>query len=1275
MQNIQYISKIKLKNSVYLLLSLFIGLSAKSQWIVKSLPLTSTENLYGISFINDTTAKIVSNTQIVHCTNNFNSFNPDNINYTVGGMPGTIITAKLRDVYFLSGNSGFTTGQFNLLNDFILLGSNDGGGTFNGNYLSNTGNAPRYFTSVDMYGMLGIACGSQGRIIRSSSAGTTWTEVSSGTTNTLNDIAYINSTNIIAVGDYRILRSSNSGSSWTADASYSTEVFKNISLTNNNTTAYICSDTKIFKSINSGSTFSTITTPFLNINCIKAKSNDTVFIGTNNGIFVSANSGTTWEQFIDTKNYSVNKIEIRAGKIYALCNSATLLINGINNLAPDPFANFNINQVQACDSTIMQCQNASNLNYSYKWYLNNNLVSNNYNYNKTFYTTTGNSEAIKLVVKNGLKLDSITKSTIITLKTSPIANIGNDIYDCFGQSVSVSNIGAPTSGQTYTWLPTSAYTSVTYTTSAITQPLTSNTQLILRTKNITSGCIKSDTVNIFIDAKIDETYHPTYPNTTNFCSNANCNTFTSLSFVTKKIGYGIAQTGQVIKTIDGATTWTTSSVALSLPQTIRDIQFIDPNIGYIADGFKTINGGNTWTTFTVNGFFGNLSFVNKDTGIVAFSISSSSPSYSRIYMTKDGANNFTKIYDYQTHGYMFIADVKMANTNTIYIAGSTNDLNTPPIFKKTINGGLSWTTYTVPVTICIDELAVINTDTIFGITSRNDVIKSTDGGVTWSKYKIVSTTSQVINSIKMVNSTIGYAGCNNGSLYKTINGGNCWTKVSTATNYNNVTAIGISPNSDAVFYAASNVFSNFKPEVYATQFYRNLAVTIDSNWCAGNNINTHNLSTGFTSYKWFLNNNPYSINRDTTFRFNSAGQHTITLQADSMGVGMQSVSFTLNITPSLGSVGVISGNQYICTSSLNSLTLTASSNTAATNFYWSTDNPTKLTTGWNASNNDTLYPLFGFSTSSAIVNIFVYGKDDKGCLTTDTAKHTVKTRGGPPTVSPTVFNVNTRCFTFDTLNFNSFVPQNIITVSTTTNNGADSYTYIDNHYTFNYTVFTPTANIGIPEYCHADSTIINLYYSNVCGLSPNSKTNYYLTTYNNYNTTITPDTVVLPGANIKLRCKISFNSSIDNYCYNLINSGATWSFRGNYLNYGVNSITKNNVTAADTGMYSIRLKNGCNFIQKNIHVTFPVITNDYIHSIISNIDIYPNPSKDFFSITNPNNLKMDYTLYNNLGQIIYVTDSDKSQTIDASNLSEGTYHLKISTNMFTTYKKLTVLKE
>ena len=1274
MNNTRQTPKNTLKTVVYIIISLFIGLSAKSQWTVKSLPLVSSENLYAISFINDTTAKIISNTQIIHCTNNFNSFTPDNINYTVGGMPATIITTKLRDVYFSSNNNGFTTGQFNLLNDYILLGSTDGGTTFNGNYLSNTGTAPRYFTSIDFYGgMLGVACGSQGRIIRSTSAGTTWTVTSSGTTNTLNDIAYINSTNLIAVGDYRILKSSNSGASWSVDASYSTEVFKNISLTNNNNTVYTCSDTKIFKSINSGGTFSTIVTPFTNINCIKAKSSDTVFIGTNTGIYMSVNSGTTWEQFIDTKNYTINKIEIQAGKVYALCNSATLLIQGINNLTPDPFADFNINQVQACDSTIMQCQNASNTNYTYKWYLNNNYVSNSYNYNKTFYAATGNPETLKLVVQKGLKFDSITKNTVIAFKTSPIANLGNDIYDCYGQTVTLSNIGAPSSGQTYTWLPTSAYSSSTNTTSATTKPLTSNTQLILRTRNITSGCIRFDTVNIFIDAKIDETYHPTYPYTTNVCSNANCNTFTSLSFVTDKIGYGIAQSGAVIKTTDGATTWTSSSVASSVPQTIRDIQFIDPNIGYIADGYKTINGGGSWTTFTANGYYGNLSFVNKDTGIVAFSISSSSPSYSRVYMTKDGTTSFTKIYDYQTHGFMFIADIKMVNTNTIYIAGSTNDLNTPPIFKKTINGGLSWTTYTVPVTVCINEIDIINTDTIFGITSRNEVIKSTDGGATWSKYKIVSTNSQLINSIEMVNSSIGYAGCNNGSLYKTINGGNCWTRVSTATGYDNITAIGISPNANAVFYAASNVFSSSKPEVYATQFYRNLLVTIDSNWCAGNNINTHNLSTGFTSYNWFLDNSLYSINRDTTFRFNSTGQHTITLQADSMGLGLQSISFTLNITPSLGSVGAISGNQFICTSSLNSLTLTASTNTAATNFYWSTDNPTKLTTGWNTSTNDTLYPMFGSSTSTATVNFFVYGKDDKGCLTTDTAKHTVKTRSGPPTVSPTVFNVNTRCFTFDTLNFYSFVPQNTITVSTTSNTGADSYSYYGNG--FSYTVNTTTASLAIPEYCPKDSSIINLYYSNVCGISPNSKTNYYFTTYSNYNTTITPDTVVLPGANIKLRCKFSFNSSIDNFCNGVSNFGAQWNFRGMSYGSNINSITKNNVTAADTGVYTIRLKNGCNFIQKSIHVTFPVITSSYINGIISNIDIYPNPSRDIFNITNPNNLKMEYVLYNNLGQIVFVTDSDQSQKIDVSHLPEGTYHLKISTDLFTTYKKLTVVKE
>ena len=96
--------------------------------------------------------------------------------------------------------------------------------------------------------------------------------------------------------------------------------------------------------------------------------------------------------------------------------------------------------------------------------------------------------------------------------------------------------------------------------------------------------------------------------------------------------------------------------------------------------------------------------------------------------------------------------------------------------------------------------------------------------------------------------------------------------------------------------------------------------------------------------------------------------------------------------------------------------------------------------------------------------------------------------------------------------------------------------------------------------------------------------------------------------------------------------------------------------------------------------------NDFINSLrdkeTSQIEIYPNPSRDYIIIKlNHNSIQSpsfeSLYIYNSLGQLIYQEDIDPktlSYRINLENYSDGFYYIKINTKNRTITKTFTVLK-
>ena len=102
--------------------------------------------------------------------------------------------------------------------------------------------------------------------------------------------------------------------------------------------------------------------------------------------------------------------------------------------------------------------------------------------------------------------------------------------------------------------------------------------------------------------------------------------------------------------------------------------------------------------------------------------------------------------------------------NTGYIVGNNGYL------LRSLNSGESWDQISTGFNYSFNTVNIINEHNIILSSSRN-IIKSGDGGNTWESYSIPNVT---VNKTFFISELIGHAACDDGTLLKTIDGGQNW---------------------------------------------------------------------------------------------------------------------------------------------------------------------------------------------------------------------------------------------------------------------------------------------------------------------------------------------------------------------------------------------------------------------------------------------------------------------------------------------------------------------
>ncbi len=413
-----------------------------AQWQKQVLPLESFEDLYGISFLSDTDFYICSNTEVSHTTDNGANWQVKNLNE---GFPFTpFVSNTLYDLHFFNSMSGIATGALNLTNNELVIRTDDGNQSWSIAYLNTSLMPPVYFTDLDVLGQNVLACGEDGHIIHSTDGGNSFSSVAIVSGLSLTDILFLDANRAIALGQDKVLRSNDGGTSWDIDPLFTGKGACCMARANANT-LYMVSEGTLLHSTDNGDVFAAASTnPVPGGVGLLAASNDTIFTANALGICVSVDGGANWRQFKSTRNFAVNRLVIRNGRAYALCDGAALFTLNMADMSPEPIAFFEPSVHQECGKTTLVATTPNDTSkVTLSWFLNDIPVGNSPQFNKVYTSYVTDNQNLKLVVtdKSTQQADTLTITPGIPFWEQASADAGMDQHMCYGSRAVLQPLG------------------------------------------------------------------------------------------------------------------------------------------------------------------------------------------------------------------------------------------------------------------------------------------------------------------------------------------------------------------------------------------------------------------------------------------------------------------------------------------------------------------------------------------------------------------------------------------------------------------------------------------------------------------------------------------------------------------------------------------------------------------------------------------------------------------------------------------------------------------
>jgi photosystem II stability/assembly factor-like uncharacterized protein len=259
-----------------------------------------------------------------------------------------------------------------------------------------------------------------------------------------------------------------------------------------------------------------------------------------------------------------------------------------------------------------------------------------------------------------------------------------------------------------------------------------------------------------------------------------------------------------LKSVDGGASWVGRN--FSPPRNISAIA-INPQLpstmyaGTSGGGvYKSIDSGNTWTRLSTGVTLVAALVIDPVTPSTIYA-ATNAPSFG-VIKSIDGGTSWVPLTGPTGTGLIYRLAIDPISPSTLYL-GSNGGL------FKTTNGGTNWGRLnafpSTAYTIAIDP---ISPTTVYA--GSGSILKSPDGGVSWSNASAgLPTNSGISVIVDPSNPTTLYAGTNNG-IYKSINGGGNWSSSNSGMGNSEILSLALSPTSPAIIYAGTSNGKIFK---------------------------------------------------------------------------------------------------------------------------------------------------------------------------------------------------------------------------------------------------------------------------------------------------------------------------------------------------------------------------------------------------------------------------------------------------------------------------------
>ena len=250
------------------------------------------------------------------------------------------------------------------------------------------------------------------------------------------------------------------------------------------------------------------------------------------------------------------------------------------------------------------------------------------------------------------------------------------------------------------------------------------------------------------------------------------NNFKDLFFINSETGWVVGAGATILKTLDGGKTWIAQQPNIN--QTISTIFFLDEDNGWTGGSkggiLRTTDGGNNWLLCN-SGTVHNISrlyFTDKENGFATVH-RGLNDRFGWVLKSTDGGKTWQE--KFAINGY-YLIDISFADKYNGWASGSNG------LMIKTTDAGESWETSYLGTACWLHSVYFVNDETGWAVGGNYDydlIYKTTNGGESWFEVR-KGIPGMYLSGCFFINENTGWACSDNGTILKTRNGGISWSK-------------------------------------------------------------------------------------------------------------------------------------------------------------------------------------------------------------------------------------------------------------------------------------------------------------------------------------------------------------------------------------------------------------------------------------------------------------------------------------------------------------------